>query len=71
MPNELCPELRNRMPVILNHRALLVWFREAPAETALLTPCASDEMYTGRSACGSAGIKTNDPSLIAPIAAVG
>jgi len=47
MPNELCAELHNRMPVVLKPETWPVWLGEEPAVAsalkALLTPFPSDE----------------------------
>jgi putative SOS response-associated peptidase YedK len=48
MPNELCAELHNRMPVVLKPEGWPEWLREEPADPrqlkALLAPYPSDEM---------------------------
>jgi putative SOS response-associated peptidase YedK len=74
-PNELCAELHNRMPVILNPRAWPVWLGEAPAETpelkALLAPYPSDQMICWPVSARVGNVKNNDPGLIEPLAAAG
>ena len=48
MPNELCAELHNRMPVVLKPAVWPAWLGEQPADVphlkAMLTPYPSDEM---------------------------
>ena len=47
-PNELCAELYNRMPVVLNPAAWPAWFGEEPTDApqlkALLALCPAEEM---------------------------
>ena len=48
VPNELCAQLYNRMPVVLKPEAWPVWFGEQPADEgalkALWAPFPSEEM---------------------------
>jgi len=73
-PNELCAELRNRMPVVLKPDAWPVWLGESPADVAqlksLLVPYPADEMICWLVSARVGNVKNNDPSLIEPIAAV-
>jgi hypothetical protein len=74
IPTALCPEIHNRMPVILKPGRRPAWLGEEPTAPpwlkALLAPLFR------RNECWSVGlrggnVKNNDPSLIAPIAAFG
>jgi putative SOS response-associated peptidase YedK len=74
-PNELCAEIHNRMPVILNPDAWPVWLGEEPADdpqlTSLLAPYPSDEMICWPVSGRVGNVGNNDPGLIEPVAAVG
>jgi putative SOS response-associated peptidase YedK len=70
MPNELCANLHNRMPVILPPNTWPIWLGEEPAEPAelksLLVP------YTGTMVAWPVSqrvgnVKNNDASLVEPI----
>ena len=69
-PNELCAQLYNRMPVVLNPAAWPAWLGEEPADAPQLKPCSrstrAEEMveWPGRPRVGN--VKNNDPSLIYP-----
>jgi putative SOS response-associated peptidase YedK len=73
MPNELCAELHNRMPVVLKPEAWPVWLGEEPADASalktLLAPFPSEEMTCWPVSPRVGNVKNNDPSLIEPIAA--
>jgi putative SOS response-associated peptidase YedK len=70
-PNELCAELRNRMPVVLGPETWPAWLGEEPADArqlkAMLAPYPSerDHLLTGQPPVGN--VKNNDPSLIEPV----
>ena len=74
-PNELCAELHNRMPVVLEPAAWPTWLGEEPADAphlkALLTPYPSEEMVAWPVSPRVGNVKNNDPSLIEPIAGAG
>jgi putative SOS response-associated peptidase YedK len=74
VPNTLCAELHNRMPVVLKPTAWPVWLGEEPAELprlkALLAPYPSDEMVCWPVSARVGNVRNNDPSLIEPVAAV-
>ena len=71
--NQLCPELHDRMRVILRPQSWPAWLGEEPAEPAqlkaTLVPHPSDEMtcWPGSSRVGN--IENDDPRLIEPLAA--
>ena len=73
MPNELCAELHNRMPVVLKPETWRVWLGEEPADAsavqALLAPFPSDEMTCWPVSARVGNVKNNDPSLIERITA--
>jgi putative SOS response-associated peptidase YedK len=73
MPNELCAELHDRMPVILSRDNWPVWLGEEPANSAqlraLLAPYQSEELICWLVSPCVGNVKNNDPSLIEPIAA--
>ena len=73
-PNELCAELHNRMPVVLNPQAWPMWLGEQPADVpqlkALLAPHPSEDMICWPVSARVGNVKNNDPSLIEPIAGV-
>jgi len=69
-PNELCAELYNRMPVVLNPAAWPAWLGEetadAPQLKALLTLYPAEEMVEWPARPWVGNLKNNDPSLIYP-----
>ena len=71
VPNELCAELHNRMPVVLKPQAWPQWLGEQPANVpqlkALLVPCPSEEMICWPVSARVGNVKNNDPGLIEPI----
>jgi putative SOS response-associated peptidase YedK len=75
VPNELCAEIHNRMPVILKPEAWPMWLGEQPADQpqlkALLAPYPSDDMICWPVSARVGNVKNNDPSLIEPIVAAG
>ncbi len=72
IPNELCAELHNRMPVVLKPADWPAWLGEqgadAPHLKALLAPYPSEEMISWEVGPRVGNVKNNDPSLIEPIA---
>jgi putative SOS response-associated peptidase YedK len=70
-PNELCAELRNRMPVVLGREMRPVWLGEEPPDPpqpkALLAPYPSEAMTCWPVRAGVGDVKNNDPSLIDPL----
>jgi len=74
-PNELCAEIHNRMPVVLEPAAWPTWLGEEPADAphlkALLAPYPSEEMVAWPVSPRVGNVKNNDPSLIEPIAGAG
>jgi putative SOS response-associated peptidase YedK len=72
-PNEMCAELHNRMPVILNPNKWPVWLGEEPVDPhqlkELLAPYPSEEMMCWPVSARVGNVKNNDPSLIEPITA--
>jgi putative SOS response-associated peptidase YedK len=75
MPNELCAELHNRMPVVLKPAAWPVWLGEEPADApqlkSLLAPYPSEEMVAWPVSPRVGNVKNNDPSLTEPITGAG
>jgi putative SOS response-associated peptidase YedK len=73
VPNELCAELHNRMPVVLKPDCWRVWLGEDPANAstlkALLAPLPSEEMTCWPVSARVGNVKNNDASIIEPIAA--
>ena len=73
MPNELCGELHNRMPVILAPEAWPAWLGEEPANgprlKSLLAPYPSHGMICWPVSARIGNVKNNDPSLIEPVTA--
>jgi putative SOS response-associated peptidase YedK len=73
VPNELCAELHNRMPVVLKPETWPVWLGEEPADAsavkALLAPFPSDEMTSWAVSPRVGNVRNNDSSLIERIAA--
>jgi putative SOS response-associated peptidase YedK len=71
-PNELCAEIHDRMPVVLNPAAWPVWLGEASADPpqikTLLAPYPSEEMTCWPVSARVGNVRNNDPSLIEPIA---
>ncbi len=72
-PNELCAELRNRMPVVLKPQAWLVWLGEQAATVhdlkATLAAYPSDDMICWPVSARVGNVRNNNSSLIAPVAA--
>jgi putative SOS response-associated peptidase YedK len=75
VPNELCAEIHNRMPMILKPDAWPMWLGEQPADElqlkSLLAPYPFDDMIRWPVSARVGDVKNNDPSLIEPVAAVG
>jgi hypothetical protein len=73
-PNELCAELHDRMPVVLQPDVWPLWLGEQPADVpqlkALLAPHPSEDMICWPVSARVGNVKNNDPSLIEPIAGV-
>ncbi len=71
VPNALCGEIHNRMPVILKAAAWPLWRGEEPADPPqlkeLLVPYPAEEMTAWPAGARVGNVKNNDPSLIAPI----
>jgi putative SOS response-associated peptidase YedK len=71
-PNELCAELHNRMPVILKPEGWPAWLGEEPAGApqlkAIFAPYPAEEMTCWPVSPRVGNVKSNDPSLIEPIA---
>jgi putative SOS response-associated peptidase YedK len=74
-PNQLCAEIHDRMPVILNPDAWPVWLGEQAADVpqlkSLLAPYPADDMIAWPVSARVGNVKNNNPSLIEPISAVG
>jgi putative SOS response-associated peptidase YedK len=74
-PNELCAELHDRMPVVLQPETWPQWLGEEPADApqlkALLAPYPSEGMVAWPVSPRVGNVKNNDPSLIEPIAGAG
>ena len=72
IPNKLCAELHDRMPVVLKPDGWPVWLGEEPADArqfkALLAPYPAEEMSCWPVSARVGNVKNNDPSLIEPIA---
>ena len=70
-PNELCAELDNRMPLVLEPETWPAWLGEEPADPArlkaLLTPYPSDDMICWPVSARVGNVKNNDPSLVESI----
>ena len=75
VPNQLCAEIHNRMPVILKPDAWPAWLGEEPADEpklkALLAPYPTDDMICWPVSARVGNVRNNDSSLIEPIAAAG
>ena len=73
IPNKLCAELHDRMPVILARDNWPVWLGEEPVNAAqlktLLAPYPSEELTCWPVSARVGNVKNNDPSLTDPIAA--
>jgi putative SOS response-associated peptidase YedK len=73
VPNALCSEIHNRMPVILKPAAWLVWLGEEAAEPPqlkeLLAPYPAEDMIAWPVGVRVGNVKNNDPGLIEPRAA--
>jgi putative SOS response-associated peptidase YedK len=71
IPNALCAEVHNRMPVILAPDAWPAWLGEEPATPAalkaLLVPYPADAMTMWPVSQRVGNVKNNDPSLIEPL----
>ena len=71
-PNELCAEIHNRMPVILDPKNWPAWLGEEPAQPpqlkALLAPYPAAEMICWPVSARVGNVRNNDASLIEPIA---
>ena len=71
-PNELCAQLHNRLPVVLDPTSWPLWLGEEPATSAdlkaLLIPYPSAGMTCWPVSKRVGNVKHNDPSLIEPIA---
>jgi putative SOS response-associated peptidase YedK len=71
-PNDLCAELHNRMPVVLGRQVWPEWLGEEPADLprlkALLAPYPAEEMTCWPVSTRVGSVKSNDPSLIEPVA---
>jgi len=63
-PNELCAELHNRMPVVLEPETWPAWLGEEPADPrqlkALLVPCPSEAMISWPVGARIGNVKNND-----------
>jgi putative SOS response-associated peptidase YedK len=70
-PNELCAELRDRMPLVLGPETWPAWLGEEPADPrqlkALLVPFPSAGMTCWPVSPRVGSVKNNDPSLIEPV----
>jgi putative SOS response-associated peptidase YedK len=70
-PNELCAELHNRMPVVLQPKSWPAWLGEETADAGhlktLLGPIPADEMTCWPVSQRVGNVKNNDPTLIEPI----
>ena len=70
-PNELCAELHNRMPVVLEPEAWPLWLGEEPADArqlkAVLAPYPSDAMTCWPVSTRVGNVKNNDASLVEPV----
>ena len=73
VPNQLCAEIHNRMPVILKPDAWPAWLAEEPADEpelkALLAPYPADDMICWPVSARVGNVRNNDSSLIEPVAA--
>jgi putative SOS response-associated peptidase YedK len=73
VPNQLCAEIHNRMPVILKPDAWPAWLAEEPADQpelkALLAPYPADDMICWPVSARVSNVRNNDSSLIEPVAA--
>ena len=73
VPNQLCAEIHNRMPVILKPDAWPAWLGEEPADEpelkALLAPYPADDMICWPVSARVGNVRNNDSSLIEPVAA--
>ena len=68
IPNELCAEIHNRMPVVLSPARWPEWLGEAPTDArrlkALLVPYPAEEMVCWPVSARVGNVKNNDPGLI-------
>src|SRR3984957_3905390 len=73
VPNQLCAEIHNRMPVILKPDAWPPWLGEEPADEpqlkTLLAPSPADDMICWPVSARVGNVRNNDSSLIEPVAA--
>jgi putative SOS response-associated peptidase YedK len=73
VPNELCGQIHDRMPVILPPKVWPLWLGEEAAEErdlkAMLVPYPTDDMIMWPVSPRVGSVKNNDPSLIEPIEA--
>jgi putative SOS response-associated peptidase YedK len=74
-PNELCAELHNRMPVVLNPEVWPTWLGEEPADVprlkGLLASYPAEEMVAWPVSPRVGNVKNNDPSLMERIDGAG
>jgi len=73
-PNELCAEIHNRMPVILQPATWPLWLGEGAGEPeqlkAVLRPYPAEDMTCWPVSARVGNVRNNDPALIEPIALV-
>jgi putative SOS response-associated peptidase YedK len=73
VPNALCGEIHNRMPVILKPAAWPAWLGEEPADpprlSALLAPYPAEELIAWPVGARVGNVRNNDPGLIGPLVA--
>ena len=72
VPNALCGEIHNRMPVILKPETWPVWLGEQPADPPqlkrLLAPYPAEDMIAWPIGARVGSVRNNDPGLIEPLA---
>jgi putative SOS response-associated peptidase YedK len=72
VPNELCGQIHNRMPVILPPERWPMWLGEDPGEPeklkAVLRPYPAKDMTMWPVSTRVGNVRNNDPSLIEPVA---
>jgi putative SOS response-associated peptidase YedK len=70
-PNELCAEIHNRMPAVLEPEMWPAWLGEQPATVqdlrAMLAPYPADGMVFWPISARVGNVRNNDASLIEPI----
>jgi putative SOS response-associated peptidase YedK len=75
IPNELCAELHDRMPVVLGPQTWPAWLGEEPADArqlkAMLAPYPSEEMICWPLSTRVGDVKNKDARLIEPISFCG